>query len=393
MKRQLQLFAFLFLATFFAGTTLQAQTDLNSADNFVVYPFGTSFDFNSKFAAIGESGGVAGPTADGCDLYGFRAQANPSEAINMGMLKFRIFNTDIFLPSLSFESNASFIISEQNASGGGGGSNLGCGKILAFYKDATSGSMSNNVYTIFGSGTASGGMWEPSDPKLKRDIRPIGDAINMVKQLNGVTYEFRTDEYPDLNLGNGQQYGFLTEEVKAVMPNAVRPFVDQLGQQTGFDVMRYNAIMPLLTEAVKEQQIIIEDQQLMIYDLEDRYAEQQKINEALEDRLVRLERLLNAQATTSSEAVNISAVAGVSLRQNRPNPFDGTTIIAYTIPSEMTSASLVVYDLNGKALSQLPLEAGDGQIKINAGELSSGVYFYAIENNGETLARQKMVVK
>ncbi len=426
MKRHLQQLTMLVaLCVFFA---YDATAQITSSDNLGIFP-STQLSFNplGKFTAIGESGGVPGPTADDCDLYGFRAQTSLGNNVNMGIATRPGGSSGIVrTPTILWGDNKRLeFLSKGTASGQSGGAILPCGKRIAYFYDSP---FNNAVFRIFGSGEAVGGIWQASDARLKRNVDAIPDAIDIVKSLRGVVYDYQVEAYPELNLPQGRTFGFITQEVAEVMPEAVRLIKSDEEVDTDFQMMQYTQIIPVLTEAIKAQQNLIETQEDRLAEqlewsmelqnqlteqqtinmqtqrqldeqkalnatLEDRSIEQQKINKALEDRLARLERLLNAQATASSEEVSISTVAGVSLRQNRPNPFDGNTIIAYTIPSEMISASLVIYDLNGKALSQLPLEAGDGQIKINAAELSSGVYFYAIENNGETLARQKMVVK
>ncbi len=48
--------------------------------------------------------------------------------------------------------------------------------------------------------------------------------------MQGYTYEYRTDERPDLNLPRGQRYGFITQEVQEVMPTIVRKGVDLDGK-------------------------------------------------------------------------------------------------------------------------------------------------------------------
>lgn len=360
------------LVFLFFSTSMMAQISLSN--NLGIYPGPGAFNPSGQFTSIGESGGVPGPTANGCDLYGFRAQFNAATGVSLGIQRARLFNIiNIQVPTLSFGDARPLWIVEQGATGAGTGTVNGCGKLLGYFRDFGA---SNNVFTILGSATASGGTWQTSDQKLKRNIEPINNAIDMVNQLNGYTYEYRTDERPELNLSEGRNYGFITQEVQEVMPEVVRMGQNELGETADYQIMQYTAIIPVLTEAIKEQQSII-------------------VN--LEARLADLEAKLNGEESpkrpTMNTEIGVISTEGVSLRQNRPNPFQGETTIDYTIPSEMTNARLVIYDLNGKALSNFALAAGNGQVSISASELTSGVYFYTIENNSQTLARQKMVVK
>lgn len=72
---------------------------------------------------------------------------------------------------------------------------------------------------------------------------------------------------------------------------------------------------------------------------------------------------------------------GFSLAQNYPNPFNPTTRISYTIPQN-GNIKLILYNTLGEVISVLVNEhkyAGKYIVEFNAGDLSSGVYFYRIE--------------
>lgn len=87
--------------------------------------------------------------------------------------------------------------------------------------------------------------------------------------------------------------------------------------------------------------------------------------------------------------------AGFELKQNRPNPFRGTTSISFkTFASAIVS--LKVYDLHGKEVARL-IEGydhpGDHEIIFDAGKISNkaGIYIYSLTIDGVTRTR-KMVV-
>ena len=90
------------------------------------------------------------------------------------------------------------------------------------------------------------------------------------------------------------------------------------------------------------------------------------------------------------------------LEQNYPNPFNPVTNIRYTIPNLMLNSSedkrkivtLKIFDITGKEISTLVNEfqtAGTYEVKFNAENLPSGVYFYQLKagNYSET---KKMVL-
>jgi hypothetical protein len=128
-----------------------------------------------------------------------------------------------------------------------------------------------------------GGMtawYGPSDARLKKEIKTISGAVDLVKNLRGVNYYYDQDKYPDLNLPTGEQYGFIAQEIEKVMPNEVREAVFPGNQNVKgangkvepakdykFKTVAYTNIIPVLVEAIKEQQKQIEDMKQQIEDL------------------------------------------------------------------------------------------------------------------------------
>lgn len=79
--------------------------------------------------------------------------------------------------------------------------------------------------------------------------------------------------------------------------------------------------------------------------------------------------------------INSAAIKDFSLQQNFPNPFNPSTVINYTIPSE-SKVKINIYNTAGQLVKELVngvKEAGAYNVKFDASNLSSGVYFYSIE--------------
>jgi hypothetical protein len=73
------------------------------------------------------------------------------------------------------------------------------------------------------------------------------------------------------------------------------------------------------------------------------------------------------------------------LQQNYPNPFNPTTEIRYQIPGAAW-VRLVVYDILNREVAVLVDErkpAGTYAARVDAGALSTGVYFYRLEATGQ----------
>lgn len=83
-----------------------------------------------------------------------------------------------------------------------------------------------------------------------------------------------------------------------------------------------------------------------------------------------------------------------SLDQNYPNPFNPVTTINYHLP-ESAEVSFSVYNLLGQKVwnsSKGTVPAGSHQVQFDAGSLSSGVYIYQLNVNGQIIDTKKMML-
>ena len=88
---------------------------------------------------------------------------------------------------------------------------------------------------------------------MKNRIDKIGNALEKVNQLNGY-YFFENDLAKSLGYNNDKlQVGVSAQEVQAVLPEVVAPApVDDK-----YLTVRYEKLIPLLIEAIKEQDVVI----------------------------------------------------------------------------------------------------------------------------------------
>jgi hypothetical protein len=103
-------------------------------------------------------------------------------------------------------------------------------------------------------GTAGGtSSWTVvSDIKYKKNIAPITQALDMVTQLRGVYFDWNQDQAGELNLSTEPQVGFIAQEVRDVLPEAVHE------DASGTLSVSYSLIVPVLVEAIKSQQKAID---------------------------------------------------------------------------------------------------------------------------------------
>ncbi len=117
----------------------------------------------------------------------------------------------------------------------------------------------------------------PSDIRYKKEIHPIESSLDKVLQLQGVTYEWDKGKVKGAGYKGGRQIGFVAQEVEKVIPELVHT------DSNGYKTLSYDKVVPILAEAIKEQQREIKEKSNRIERLE-------KALELLERRLASLEQ-------------------------------------------------------------------------------------------------------
>ena len=151
-----------------------------------------------------------------------------------------------------------------------------------YYNGSTRLTCNNTTVDVAASFTATGEVTAySSDERLKTNIRPIENALDKVKQLQGVHYDW-IDEVEELGFNPSikvNDAGVLAQQVQKVLPQAVTyaPFDRKYDEQSGDDIgsksgedyltVKYEKMVPLLIEAIKEQQEEIDQLKQMVKDL------------------------------------------------------------------------------------------------------------------------------
>jgi hypothetical protein len=89
-----------------------------------------------------------------------------------------------------------------------------------------------------------------SDLRYKTNIRPIYNALDKVKALRGVYFNWDQQNFPDKNFGEQDELGFIAQEVEKVVPE----IVTQDKTKEAYRSVKYDKLVALLVEAIKEQQ-------------------------------------------------------------------------------------------------------------------------------------------
>ena len=104
--------------------------------------------------------------------------------------------------------------------------------------------------TVNGTVNATGDItaYFSSDERLKDNIELIHNPIQKIKQIKGVSFDWN-----DQSTNTGHDVGVIAQDIEKVLPELVAT------RDNGFKAVRYEKIVALLIEAVKEQQSQIEE--------------------------------------------------------------------------------------------------------------------------------------
>ncbi len=123
-----------------------------------------------------------------------------------------------------------------------GGGNVGIGTPSPTY-----------TLTVYGTAWVSTTWSSGSDIRWKKDIIPLENSLAKIIQLQGISYDWRVDEFPELKFPSGRQIGLIAQEVEQIIPEIVST------DQNGYKGISYEKLTPVLVEAIKEQQKQIEE--------------------------------------------------------------------------------------------------------------------------------------
>lgn len=213
-----------------------------------------------------------------------------------------------------------------------------------------------------------------SDRKLKKDIKPINDALSNITQLK--SYSFKYKDHKDLNLPLELRHGFIAQEIEKVYPELVKvityPIYNDKRELQGtgtYKSVNYTGLISELAAAIKE------------------------LNQKVKDLKNTKTTLVYSSQFTEEELAKIKA-NGYQLEQNVPNPFSGATSITYSLPENAPQASIMIFDLSGKLLKTYKLKERAGQLLVNQSDLGkAGMYLYSLFAGGQEIMTKRMLVK
>lgn len=266
-----------------------------------------SYATNSTLLNNGLFGGAYGTTADNYGVWGVGYGAIDGKD-NRGVMGYSINTTptglnygisgwaggsEVFNIAVGAYSDSgpstngtNYGVSARASSVTATGTNYG------IYSEASNGAV-NYAGFFNGDVTITGTLVQPSDRKLKKEVKPFVSALDKINSLTPVTYFYKSSAESGINLPTTLQYGFIAQDLEAVFPelvttqtlnlsttgdsghkNATITSVDgnTISESTetksetnvnktkeGFKGINYTGLISVLTEAIKEQQVLIEE--------------------------------------------------------------------------------------------------------------------------------------
>ncbi len=111
-----------------------------------------------------------------------------------------------------------------------------------------------------------GQLLSGSDGRYKKNVKELSSSLDKVKLLRGVSYDKSTElkgneenVSDSLKIKSVKEFGYIAQELNEVVPDAVH-----YDKENDKYSVAYLSIIPLITEAMKEQQALIEQQQAEI---------------------------------------------------------------------------------------------------------------------------------
>lgn len=263
------------------------------------------------------------------------------------------------------------------------------------------------------------GSWTgPSDERLKTDITPFEDGMNVINQINPIKYKFNgigglpTEKF---------YYGVRAQDMQEVAPYTLGTIPLVVNQ---VEIGTFNVLEHLTPDSSGNEKVIIEalsfNYDALIYVMINALKEQKQTNDELQERITGLEDLVRNCCTASApkslntiegngtqqeqnlrngtregnttQVIELSYSDNAILYQNIPNPFGDETTINYYLPQTINSAKIVFYNEMGQKIKEVTLEhKNNASLNVKTSELAQGIYSYSLEVDGKVAETKKML--
>ncbi len=143
------------------------------------------------------------------------------------------------------------------------------------------------------------GIEELSDARYKKNIEKLNGALENVLKIQGVTYNWRQNEFPERSFGSQTEIGFIAQDLEKIYPELVNT------NDEGYKSVQYSHMVPVLLEAIKEQQGLIEHLTRRLDDSAIQYSELQSKFQAFS---IEMGRLISDQRSDEQKELDQKAI-------------------------------------------------------------------------------------
>jgi hypothetical protein len=239
-------------------------------------------------------------------------------------------------------------------------------------------------------------IYNPSDMRLKKNVVSLSDmkdgkgaALCNLMDLDVIEYnlsiprEELSDRKDNPMAAEGRaryeerkkaeeskkHYGLSAQELQKVYPDLV-----QEGQD-GYLAVNYTELVPILIRSIQELKAELDD-------LKGNADGTQQTEAARRARQSTATGIGDDAASTATQA---------TLYQNSPNPFTSQTVIRFSLPENAPASYIYIFDMQGKMVKQLPVNASMQSVIINGYELQAGIYLYSLVVGGKEIDTKRMI--
>ena len=326
------------------------------------------------------------------------------------------------------------------------------------------GTPNNQWYKVHAYHYYANGSHIASDKRMKKNIRDFKGALNKITQMKARRYDLKSDrQLQEINKkinslsidndssviqhksasinsvknkkcidkekvkdalkrkkqkilkNNKNHIGFVAQELKKILPEAV-----EYNKKADRYYVNYNMIIPLLAQAIKEQQVQINRQKNNIATgdsllnkqkhfnkkMAKALKAQKQINKSQQQTIDSLQRQIswlyenccannnkNGKKSATTIPDSQTAPQAASLGQNAPNPWNEQTEISYYLPQSTNHAKLYIYNMNGRPVTNYNInQRGHGSVIIQGSELTPGMYIYTLIADENEVDTKRMIL-
>ncbi len=268
-----------------------------------------------------------------------------------------------------------------------------------------------NYYLDLRGNVCAYGYVTTSDSTCKVNIQNLPTSLSKLKTLRSVSFNYKNDvahnmakakntddvmpqgATPEIRRQiaeeqNRKRIGLIAQEVEKVFPEVVRT------QYNGSKGVLYGDLVAVLIAAINEMRDSMEVQTAQLARMQEQLNTMQEQLNIMQAILYSNEKMVPSTPQVEEKSTGKKLETEAVLGQNIPNPFNRTTTITYQLPSQASSALLVVYNLNGIQLKQYDLNLAEvnGKVVIEASDFVPGIYIYALIIDGQLSTAKRMIL-